>query len=99
MMQGGHVNRGATQQPRQVPNVNIGPNNQFLDMFNMVMSSRNPNMLISQLASKNPMVANVMNVINQYGGDVRKAFYSEASKAGVDTNQILNMLNRSGQTM
>lgn len=98
MMQGGQVNRGATQQSRQVPNVNIGPNNQFLDMFNMVMSSRNPNMLISQLALRNPAVANVMNLVNQYGGDPKRAFYSEASKIGVDPNQILNELNRSGQT-
>lgn len=93
MMQGGQVSKG-TQQPPNVQRIN-----QFTDLFNMIRCSGNPNAIISQLASKNPMVANVMNVINQYGGDVRKAFYSEANKAGIDPNQILNMLNRSGQTM
>lgn len=93
MMQGGQASRG-TQQPLNAQRIN-----QFTDMFNMIKNSGNPNMIISQLASKNPIVANVMNVINQYGGDSRKAFYSEASKAGIDPNQILNMLNRSGQTM
>lgn len=96
MMQGGQVNRGVTQQFNQAPNVQ--PNNQFLDMFNMLRYSNNPNAIISQLALRNPLVANVMNVINQYGGDMKKAFYSEANKSGVDPNQILNMLNRSGQT-
>lgn len=96
MMQGGQVNRGVTQQSRQAPNVQ--PNNQFSDMFNMLRNSHNPNAIISQLALRNPVVANVMNVINQYGGDMKKAFYSEANKSGVDPNQILNMLNRSGQT-
>lgn len=96
MMQGGQVNRGVTQQFRQAPNVQ--PSNQFLDMFNMLRNSGNPNAIISQLALRNPLVANVMNLINQYGGDPKKAFYSEASKIGVDPNQILNELNRSGQT-
>lgn len=98
MMQGGQVNRGATQQFRQVPNVNTRPNNQFLDMFNMLRNSGNPSAIISQLALRNPAVANVMNLINQYGGDPKKAFYSEASKNGIDPNLILNELNRSGQT-
>lgn len=97
MMQGGPVNRGTNQQFRQAPN-NIQPSNQFLDMFNMIRNSGNPNAIISQLALRNPLVANVMDVINQYGGDMKKAFYSEANKTGVDPNQIFNMLNRSGQT-
>jgi hypothetical protein len=33
-----------------------------------------------------------MDVINQYGGDPKQAFYSLAEKNGIDPNEILNMM-------
>lgn len=51
------------------------------------------NLILQRLMSQNPMMANIVNLVNtQYGGDPRRAFYAEAQKAGVDPNQILNML-------
>lgn len=66
--------------------------NNALGIIGMLKSSNNPNMMLQQLASSNPMVANTMNLINQYGGNPQKAFYEEAKKRGIDPNQILGML-------
>ena len=57
-----------------------------------IRASRNPNMMLQQLAQTNPNVASAMNLIRQYGGDPQKAFYEEARKRGVDPNQIIGML-------
>jgi len=66
--------------------------NNALGIIGMLKSSKNPNMMLQRLASSNPVVANTMNLINQYGGNPQKAFYEEAKKRGIDPNQILGML-------
>lgn len=48
--------------------------------------------MLQMLASKNPNVANAINLANQYGGDYQKAFYEEARRRGIDPNQILGLL-------
>lgn len=67
------------------------PNN-MMSVVNMVRAAKNPNIMLQQLASQNPKVANAMNLINQNGGDPKRAFYSEAQRLGIDPNQILGML-------
>lgn len=42
--------------------------------------------------SQNPQMQNVMNIVNQYGGDARTAFYETAKERGIDPNTIINML-------
>lgn len=66
--------------------------NNALGIIGMLKSSKNPNMMLQQLASNNPVVANAMNLINQYGGDPKRAFYEEVKKRGINPNQILGML-------
>ena len=66
--------------------------NNALGIIGMLKNSKNPNMMLQQLASRNPVVANTMNLINQYGGNPQKAFYEEAKRRGIDPNQILGML-------
>lgn len=67
------------------------PNN-MMSVVNMIRAAKNPNIMLQQLASQNPNVANAMNLINQNGGDPKRAFYSEAQRLGIDPNQILGML-------
>lgn len=66
--------------------------NNMMNVVNTIKAARNPNVMLRQLASQNPKVANAMNLINQNGGDPKRAFYSEAQRLGVDPNQILGML-------
>ncbi len=66
--------------------------NQALQTINQIKSSKNPNQMLQMLASKNPNVANAINLANQYGGDYQKAFYEEARRRGIDPNQILGLL-------
>ena len=58
----------------------------------MVNGSQNPQLLLNQMVSSNPQMKQVMDVINQYGGDPKQAFYSLAEKNGIDPNEILNMM-------
>lgn len=41
---------------------------------------------------QNPQMKQVMDFINQNGGDAKSAFYKLADWRGVDPNEILNML-------
>lgn len=66
--------------------------NNMLGVINTIKAAKNPTMMLKQLASQNPNVANAMNLINQNGGDPKRAFYSEAQRLGIDPNQILGML-------
>ena len=66
--------------------------NNMLGIINTIKAAKNPTMMLQHLASQNPNVANAMNLINQNGGDPKRAFYSEAQRLGIDPNQILGML-------
>lgn len=62
-------------------------------MLSMVKASNNPQQLFNSMLSNNPQMQNVMQYVNQHGGDPRQAFYSLAKEKGVDPNQILGMLS------
>lgn len=62
---------------------------QARQMVQMVKSSGNPQAMVNQMMSKNPQVNQV---IQQYGGDPKTAFYKYAEANGVDPNEILNIL-------
>jgi len=66
--------------------------NQVQQMFNMVKSAQNPNAMLNQLIQTNPQMREVMNYVNQNGGDPKQAFYKMAQEKGVDPNTILNQL-------
>ena len=56
-------------------------------MLEMLNQKANP-----QLNNKTPM-QQVMDYVNQNGGDPKAAFYKLAKEKGVDPNFILSMLN------
>ena len=61
-------------------------------MMGMINSSGNPQMMMNQMLTGNPQFKQVMDLINQSGGDPKKAFYALAEQNGVDPNDILSML-------
>jgi hypothetical protein len=73
--------------------VNQSPQvNQIKQMFNMFKSAQNPQALLNNMASQNPQLKQVMEAINQHGGDPKKAFYDIAKERGIDPDEILNQL-------
>ena len=52
----------------------------------------NPQALLSQLSQNNPNMQRVNQLIQQNGGDARKAFYSLANQMGVNPDDVLSML-------
>ena len=64
----------------------IGQARQMAQMFK---ATNNPNMLVNQMLNNNPQIRQI---INQYGGDPKTAFYGYAEANGIDPNEVLNML-------
>lgn len=67
-------------------------NNNILNMFSAVRNAQNPNAMIQSLMQTNPQVKQVMDVVNQYGGNAKQAFYAMAQQKGIDPNTIINQL-------
>ena len=65
---------------------------QIKQMMNTVKMSQNPQMVLNQLAMRNPMLKEAMDVINQYGGDVNKALKAKANEYGISEQDVMNML-------
>lgn len=61
-------------------------------MMNMVKSAGNPQMMLQQMISQNPQMKQVMDLVNQNGGDPKAAFYKMAEEKGINPDEILNML-------
>ena len=66
--------------------------NKLKDMMNILKNSDNPYALLQAFINQNPKMQQVMNYINQNGGDPRSAFYKMAKEKGVDPNEILKQL-------
>lgn len=61
-------------------------------MIGMVNASQNPQAMMNQLLTNNPQIKQVMDYVNQSGGDPKKAFYALAEQKGIDPQEILNMM-------
>ena len=62
---------------------------QAKNMVQMIKSCGNPQMMVTQMASSNPQIRQI---IDQYGGDPQTAFYKYAEANGVDAEEILKMM-------
>lgn len=58
----------------------------------MVRAAQNPNEAINQLAANNPQLKEVIQYVNQNGGNAKAAFYKLAQERGVNPDDILNQL-------
>ena len=61
-------------------------------MMGMVKSAANPKQALNMLAMNNPQMKQVMDIVEQYGGDSMKAFRAVAEECGVNPDEILGML-------
>ena len=61
-------------------------------MMGMVKSAANPQQALNMLAMNNPQMKQVMDIVEQYGGDSMKAFRATAEEFGVDPEEIMGML-------
>lgn len=48
----------------------------------------NPQMMLQQM----PQYKQVMDYVNQNGGDAKSAFYSKAKEMGIDPNEVLKAM-------
>ena len=64
----------------------------LFDMYNQVRHSQNPEEAMQIMFANNPQYQNVMNYIQQNGGDAKSAFYNMAAQMGVDPNTVLSKL-------
>lgn len=75
----------------QMLNTNSNVSN-VKNMMNLLRSSNNPQALLNNMLATNPQMKQVMDYVNQNGGNPQQAFYKMAQEKGVDPNAILNML-------
>ena len=65
---------------------------QAKQMMAMLKAAQNPQMLLNQMMSTNPRLKEVMDLVNQYGGDPNKALQAVAQQSGIDPQEIMDML-------
>ena len=61
-------------------------------MMQMFKAANNPQAFIQQMMANNPQATNAMNLIQQYGGDAKAAFYALAKQKGIDPEEFLKSL-------
>ena len=61
-------------------------------MKQAVGAMRNPGLMLNQMFAGNPNYQQAQQLIQQSGGDARKAFYDLAQQMGIDPEQILSQL-------
>lgn len=65
---------------------------QIKQMRTMLQTAQNPTAMLNQMVMSNPQLKQVMDIVQQHGGDSMKAFYAVAKQKCIDPNEILNML-------
>ncbi|MBQ2175835.1 MAG: hypothetical protein II453_12505 [Alphaproteobacteria bacterium] len=58
----------------------------------MVKAAKNPQAMMQMMAQQNPQISQVMNFVQQNGGDPKMAFYKLAEQRGVNPDEVLQML-------
>ena len=57
----------------------------------MVKNAQNPTAMMNQMMTNNPNMKQVMDIINQCGGDPEKAFRTVAEKNGFNPQDFIDM--------
>ena len=66
---------------------------QIKQVMNSVKAARNPQAALMGMMGNNPQMKQVMNIVNQRGGDPMQAFRAMAEENGVDPDEILSMIS------
>ena len=61
-------------------------------MMSAVKTAQNPQAMLNQMIMSNPKLKNVMDIVNQYGGDPNKALEEVAKQHGVTPQDIYDLL-------
>ena len=61
-------------------------------MMNAVQMAQNPQMALNQLMMNNPQLKQVMDLINQNGGDVDKTIRTVAEQNGLRPEDIMELI-------
>lgn len=61
-------------------------------MMAMLKSAQNPQLLLNQMMTSNPKLKQVMELVNQYGGDSNKALEEISKQYGVTSQDIYDLL-------
>lgn len=65
---------------------------QLKNMMQMMKGASNPQGMLQQMMQNNPQYQQAMQLVQQAGGDPKKAFYQMANKMGVNPDEILGMM-------
>ena len=57
-----------------------------------IQTAANPQAALNMMVMSNPKMKQVMDIVNQYGGDSMAALHALAKENGMDADEILNML-------
>ena len=76
----------------QTQNPMFGNLKAIKQMMSTIKSAQNPQMMLNNMMMQNPNYKQVMDYINQNGGDAKTAFYKMAQEKGINPNDIINAL-------
>ena len=62
--------------------------NRALQMIQQIKAMGNPAMMIQQM----PQYRQIMDYVNQNGGDAKAAFYAKAQEMGIDPDEIIKAM-------
>ena len=67
-------------------------NMSWQELYSLVKNASNPAAMLSQIAKTNPQLQSVLSLVQQKGGDPKRAFFELAQQKGIDPNSVLDML-------
>lgn len=80
---------GNTQSQSLASNINS-----FLSMFNSI---KNPQAMLQQMIANNdPKITQIMNMVNQNGGDPQKLARQMLSQRGINADQLIKEICKNG---
>ena len=62
-------------------------------ILQLLRASKNPNELLMMSANKNPMMRQLQQIGNQYGGDYDKAFVDICRQNNLDPSEVMGALH------
>ena len=65
---------------------------QLKNMMSMIRGASNPQGMLQQMMQNNPQYQQAMQLVQQAGGDPKKAFHQLANQMGVNPDEIMGML-------
>ena len=64
---------------------------QIKQTMNAVKMAQNPMAMLNHMMGNNPLMKQAMDIVNQHGGDVDKAFRTVAEQNGLTQQDIMDM--------